>query len=51
MVVDALLGTGANRPIEGLLAEVLDTLRRNGDEPWPSWRSIAPLGSTATRAR
>ena len=26
LVVDALLGTGANRPIEGLLAEVLDTI-------------------------
>lgn len=26
IVVDALLGTGANRPIEGLLAEVLDTV-------------------------
>jgi NAD(P)H-hydrate epimerase len=26
VVVDALLGTGANRPIEGLLAEVLDAI-------------------------
>ena len=26
IVVDALLGTGANRPIEGLLAQVLDTV-------------------------
>ncbi len=28
VVVDALLGTGANRPIEGLLAQVLDEVNR-----------------------
>ena len=32
MVVDALLGTGANRPIEGLLAELLDVVAAQRDE-------------------
>ncbi len=31
VVVDALLGTGANRPIEGLLAQVLDVVGRARD--------------------
>jgi ADP-dependent NAD(P)H-hydrate dehydratase / NAD(P)H-hydrate epimerase len=31
LVVDALLGTGANRPIEGMLAALLDTVRADLD--------------------
>jgi NAD(P)H-hydrate epimerase len=35
VVVDALLGTGANRPIEGLLANVLDTVGAQQGEMLP----------------
>jgi len=33
VVIDALLGTGASRPVEGTLAEVLDALAAAADDP------------------
>ncbi|MEJ5249641.1 MAG: NAD(P)H-hydrate dehydratase [Caldilinea sp.] len=41
VVVDALLGTGANRPIQGQLADLLDEVRRARSLRQPAFRVVA----------
>jgi NAD(P)H-hydrate epimerase len=43
VIVDALLGTGVARPIEGLLKDVLDTVNKETGQPVNTFTTLAPL--------